>query len=193
MSDEILVEKPKKRTNSKRKGSQFEGHIGKILGDTLAPMKFKRSQSSGAILGGANEKFLDNYSDEIKTMLVGDVVPTNESDVLRAEGWKFRFTIECKFYQTPDNISHLFNNSKIKGWFEQAYTDSLKLNKEPILIFKFNHTDIFCAVNDETIGSLPIKISQQLHLVYNEPYRAITILLFKEALLDLEWWKYRAR
>lgn len=189
MTDQPTVEeKPKKkRTNSKAKGSGFESSISKILTDKLAPMKFRRSQSSGAILGGKNVKFMEQFSDEAKTLFIGDVCPSNESDVCRNLGWKFRFTLECKFYKTCDTIDHLFGNTKIKGWFEQALADSKKLGKEPLLIFKFNHTEIFCGVNADTVVK-PTSATKIMTMRFPDGL-AINIFLFKEALEDLEWWK----
>jgi hypothetical protein len=194
MTEEIAVKVVKKRRiNSKKKGASFEGHVGKLLEDHLPPMKFKRSQSSGAILGGVNERFLKNYSNDARALFVGDVVPTNEGDVHRDHGWRLKFTLECKFYKTPDNIEHLLYNTKIRRWFEQACTDAAKIEKQPLLIFKFNHTEIFAAVNTDTIGFVPTTITKKMVLTYDAegdlPRRSITIFYLKEALLDLPWWK----
>ena len=187
----------KSESTQKKKGNGFEGHVGKILAETLTPMKFRRSQSSGAILGGGNARFMEQFSDDAKALFIGDVVPTNESDVFRDEGWKFKFTLECKFYKFCDNLDHIFNNTKIKGWFEQAVTDAAKLGKEPLLIFKFNRTETFCAAR---LGvALPGTINQIVTIGWQNPEgglagqsgRWIDIFLFKEALLDLEWWKVR--
>lgn len=181
----------KKRINSKKKGSGFEGHIGKVLGEHLPPMKFRRSQSSGAILGGVNERFMEHYSDDAKALFIGDVVPTNEADVVRDHGWKLKFTLECKFYKTPDNIEHLLYNTKIRRWFEQACTDAAKIGKDPCLIFKFNHTEIFTAVLTDT--ALPSTITRSMVLSYKAENdlleRSFTVFHFKEALLDIPWWK----
>lgn len=190
MSEEVQEPKKKSRVNSKRKGSGFEGSISKLLGTTLAPMKFRRSQSSGAILGGVNEKFMENFSDDAKALFIGDVVPTNESDVLKSEGWRFKFTLECKFYKSVDTLEHLFSNTKIKNWFEQAVTDAAKIGKEPLLIFKFNRTETFCATNYETLDRLPQGLTKSMLLNFDDG-RSINIFLLKDALQDLEWWKVR--
>lgn len=180
----------KKRINSKAKGSGFEGHISKVLAEALPPMKFRRSQSSGAILGGVNEKFLEAYSDEAKSLFIGDVVPTNESDVVRDHGWKLRHTFECKFYKDCDNLDQLFGNTKILNWFDQAETDAKKIGKLPLLIFKFNRTETFFAINSK-VDAVPKNISRCITLEYNhqnEP-KEIKIFLMKEALNDTEWFK----
>jgi hypothetical protein len=191
MSDEQIkiTKAPKKKpVNGKRKGSGFELTIGKKLSEVLAPLNFKRTQQSGAITGGKNARNNHLFSNAALSIFVGDIFPTNEADVEAELGWKFKFSLECKFYKTADNLDHLFANTKIKGWFEQACTDAAKIGKEPLLIFKFNHTEIFCAVNSATIDRLPATLSRSLQLSFPDG-RAITVFLLKEAIEDLAWWK----
>ena len=175
-SEKISEEKPKRRINSKKKGNSFEGQIGKILADNLKPLKFKN---------------------DAKCLFVGDVVPTNETDVAREHGWKFKFTLECKFYKSCDNLEHLFNNTKIKGWIEQAISDALKVNKEPLLIFKFNRTDTYCAVPSKNL--IPSSVTRTVKVKFSaDEFSAankfddgieITIFTLKDALNDVDWWK----
>jgi len=190
----------KRRPNGKRKGGNFENHVSKLLSEKLAPMKFRRSQSSGAIIGGANERFMEHFSDDARTLFVGDVVPTNEADVMRSDGWKLRFTLECKFYKTADNIEHLLSNTKIRSWFEQAARDASKIvDKTPLLIFKFNHTEIFAAVDSVKfpVEQHPKNISRFLTLKFpsldDQSERTITVFYLKELLQDLDWWKINQR
>lgn len=196
MNDPQAVSAPsvvvkKKRINSKKKGNNFEGNISNILSAALPPIKFRRSQSSGAILGGKNSKFMEHFSDDAKALFVGDVVPTNEADVFRDAGWKFKFTLECKFYRDADNIEHLFNDTRIFKWFEKAVIDSEKVKKVPLLIFKFNHTETFCSISDK--DQLPINLTRVMTLTYIKDgvSKTMKMFLLKEALLDLEWWKIR--
>lgn len=179
--------KKKKRVNGKAKGSGFERSVANMMSIALAPMNFKRTQQSGAIVGGLNSKHIASYSAESLSLFVGDLSPINESDVFRDEGWKFRFTLECKFYKTPPNLEHLFSNDQIRLWYEESATDALKINKEPLLIFKYNHTDIFCASRQEVV--LPITVTKAL--TFSEPGGRKTLVVFKlkEAILDLDWWK----
>lgn len=192
----VTVIKPekKKRVNGKKKGSGFENHISKLLSEKLDPLKFRRSQSSGAILGGENVKLIDQFSVDAKTLFIGDVVPTNEADVFREKGWKFKFTLECKFYQNPDRIDHLLDGSRIIHWYDQAAADASKLGKQPLLIFKFNHTEIFCAL--DASYKLPDTVRKLITL--HDPADSDGVLIYKklvhvftleEALKDLEWWK----
>jgi len=177
--------KKTKRINSKKKGSGFEGHIGKLLGEKLAPMKFRRSQSSGAILGGQNERFMDQFSADAKALFIGDVVPTNEADVIREQGWRMKFTIECKFYRDIDSLEHLLDKTRITGWYDKARIDAQKISKQPLLIFKFNHSRTFCAL--EAGYALPLTLRSMLSLHrYNPPNNLeLRIFFLDEAFLDL--------
>lgn len=143
-----MAEPKKKATNSKAKGNSFEGKISKLLTEFLVPLKFKRVTGSGGYLGGQNVIALENYSFATKRLFIGDVGPTNEGD----EGVPlFRFSIECKFYKDCENFYQLLNGkSKIFGWLEESRVDAAKLGVEPILIFRFNLTDDFVAVDKGT-------------------------------------------
>ena len=136
------VPKKKKRVNGKAKGSGFERVIAKLLSEKLAPFKFTRSQSSGAIVGGKNWSTKGQiFSKEALTLFVGDVVPTNESEV----GKTFRFTVECKSYGDAERMESLFSNSSIYLWVNEAIDDAKKLNKDPIAVFKWKQTPIYAA------------------------------------------------
>lgn len=182
--------KKKKRVNSKAKGSGFEGHISKVLAEALPPMKFRRSQSSGAILGGLNARFMDQFSDDAKALFIGDVVPTNEADVFRDEKWKVKFTVECKFYRDIENLEHLLDKTKILGWYDEAVKDAAKIGKQPLLIFKFNHSIKFCAIDVKYGLPSTIKGTVTLTRAGDVPIN-VAIFSMDEALLDVEWWKQR--
>jgi hypothetical protein len=187
MSEVTEVQVKKKKINGKAKGNGFERIIAKKLSTFLAPLEFRRSQSSGAILGGKNSKHLEKFSAEIRALFVGDVTPTNEADVLKAEGWKFRFSIECKSYKSVDTLQHLLDDSKIYGWFDQATTDAEKLNKEPILIIKFNRTDLF-AVLDQKTNINEADFGNIITIQTKTNDRKMIIVKFDDLLKNKEWW-----
>ena len=146
-------EKPKKkRINSKSKGNGNELKLSKILAEHLAPLKFVRTQSSGAFTGGKNfavRKHL--FSEEVLKMFVGDIAPTNEADC----EVNFRFVIEAKAYKAADSFDSLFTGkNKIYGWLDEVSVDCVKINKPGIVIFKFNNTPYYCAVRHDIV--LPI-------------------------------------
>lgn len=190
------LEKPikKRPVNGKSKGNGFELTIAKLLSSTLSPLVFKRTQQSGAIVGGFNVVNTSSYSSEMLLAFVGDIFPSNEADVLRDHGWRAARTVECKFYKEADSFSSLFKNPQLVSWFEQAAADAAKLeNRAPLLIFKFNHTPVFYALDKDDIR--PNNISSSMELRYNAKYngkqvsRTIFIGLLDDALTDIEWWK----
>lgn len=186
--------KKKKPVNGRAKGHGFENTIAKQLSEAFAPLTFKRTQMSGAMVGGMNARFNSHYSQQMLTAFVSDIFPSNEDDVAKAEGWRFRFTCECKFYKEPDTFASLFKNPQVKGWWEQATSDAAKLNdKEPLLIFKWNHTPIFIGFDPEKVEVPPTldKCGTVLSLNYDQAgsRRQLAIVPLLEALKDPDWWK----
>ena len=136
---------PKKRKNSKAKGSGFEGTIAKTLSKALAPLNFIRTPGSGARVGGKNFETIGKmFGEDALKIFVGDVVPVNE----RQEGIKFKHSIECKFYATQDPFTSLVSGTaNVFKWFKEAVDDASKVDKSPMLIWKWNHTPIFVAID----------------------------------------------
>ena len=164
-SDQGLTSAPKKKINSKSKGSGFEGQVAKKLTSALAPLTFIRSPGSGARVGGKNYALFGKmFGDDAMKLFVGDVVPTNERD----SNINFKFSIECKSYKTPDNFTALATgNANVYSWFEESVVDSVKIDKIPMLVFKWNHTPVFIAI-EKTGDELPVKpkfeLVQERHL-----------------------------
>lgn len=143
MTDTI---KPRKKPiNSKGKGNGFEGTIAKKLTAALQPLNFMRTPGSGARVGGKNFETLGQMlGEDALKIFVGDVVPVNE----RKEGLTFKHVIECKSYATPDNFTSLAaGTANVWKWYEEVVIDAAKVSKNPLLIFKWNHTPIFVAIN----------------------------------------------
>lgn len=146
MSEEKTVVKSKRKMRpggGKAKGNGFEGTIAKKLSAAL-PINFIRSPGSGARIGGKNFATIGAMmGEEAMKLFNADVVPVNESAV----GYKFRYSVECKAYATADNFTSLVSGSaNVFKWFEESVVDSAKIDRDPILIFKWNHTPIFVAV-----------------------------------------------
>ncbi len=138
-----LDNKKKKRVNSKAKGNAGELAIAKALTDALPPFVFKRVTSSGAILGGKNAVNLDHYTPAGKCAFVGDVFCSNDEHNV------FRFCIESKSYKDVDSLEHLFDSSNIYRWLDEVDVDRVKLNKDGIVLFKFNRTPYYAAVRSD--------------------------------------------
>jgi hypothetical protein len=137
----------KKRVASKAKGNTNERAICKILATELPPFKFIRSQGSGAIVGGKNfELNAHLYSQEALHYFVSDIICSNEKDV----GKKFRWVIEAKAYKDAEKLEVFLNKkSKVYLWLEEVRIDAEKISKEGMVIFKFNNTPFYVAVNKE--------------------------------------------
>lgn len=178
MTEKIETKKKSKRINSKSKGSGFESTIAKMFSKAFEPLNFIRSPGSGARLGGKNfETFGKMFGADATKLFVGDVVCLNERDT----GIEFLHSVECKSYKTPDSFPSLLNGkANIYKWFEESKIDAEKTNKNPILIFKWNNTPIFIAINDECV--LPSNINK---IVLTN---GIQICLLDDLILHLDFW-----
>ena len=136
----------------KAKGNGFEGTVAKKLTAGLAPLNFIRTPGSGARVGGKNFETIGKmFGEEALKIFVGDVVPVNE----KALNLKFLHSIECKFYASQDAFTHLASGSaNLFKWFQEVVDDAAKVDKNPMLIFKWNHTPIFVAVDGRRISAL---------------------------------------
>lgn len=135
--------------NGKRKGSSFELKIARLLKQAFPDKEFQRVFSSGARLGGVNSKNLSKYSQNAANHYTGDIVCINDDD--------FRYSVECKNYKECENInSILLNRTKIHYWWEQCKIDAAKTDKVPLLVFKWNRTDIFIATLAAEFKELPL-------------------------------------
>ncbi len=172
----------RKRIDSKNKGKSFENEIAKQLSKSFYPFQFKRVLHSGAILGGKNVKNISNYSEILANLFIGDVVCTNDSETNEI----FRFNVECKFYKTPETLDNFLGetNSNLPKWYEESIVDSQKVNKDPILIVKWNRSSVYCIIKENFINDLPSTVSSYVFLQkFN-----LKIFLFKEAIKDKKWW-----
>ena len=155
MSEKVKpVAKPKRKMKpggGKAKGSGFESLIAKKLSAAL-PINFIRSPGSGARVGGKNFATIGAMmGEEALKLFNADVVPVNETAV----GMRFNFSIECKSYATADNFTSLVSGSaNVFNWFEESVVDSAKIGREPVLIFKWNHTPVFVAVGAGTMKGM---------------------------------------
>lgn len=186
---EQQLEKKKKRLNSKGKGNGFEGQIAKKLSTALAPLNFMRSPGSGARVGGKNfEKFGEMFGEEALAIFVADVVPINE----KKEGVKFLHSVECKFYKTPDAFTHLVaGTANVFKWFEESVEDAAKTDKNPILVFKWNNTPIFVAVDKGHSKCPQSLINKDAPLVLvggSTLKRQLSIFVLDEILTDSSLW-----
>jgi hypothetical protein len=192
-----LPEKKAKRKmrpgGGKAKGNSFEGQVAKKLSAALAPLNFIRSPGSGARVGGKNfEKFGEMFGEDALKIFVADVVPINE----KKEGITFLHSIECKFYKTPDSFTQLVaGTANVFKWFEESVEDAKKTNKNPILIFKWNNTPIFVAVNkrhERCPPALQVK-DAPFAMVDVARSRPLSIFLLEDIINDPALWYEKAQ
>ena len=148
----------------KAKGSGFEGQVAKKLSAKLAPLNFIRTQGSGARVGGKNfETIGQMFGDDALKLFVGDVVPVNEKQA----GVRFKHSIECKSYKTPDNFTALVaGTANIFKWMKEAEEDAVKVKRNPLLIFKWNNTPIFVAMSNQQMHPYRLTLSQGGEVIY---------------------------
>lgn len=140
--DQIKEKKPK-RFNSKGKGNSFENQVAKKLSAALAPLKFIRTPGSGARVGGKNfQAYGELFGQEALNIFVGDVVPVNQKEAKVT----FNFSIECKSYAKSDSFEIMVaGNANVFKWMQESVVDASKINKIPLLIFKWNRSPVFVA------------------------------------------------
>ena len=177
----------------KRKGSSFEAVIAKKLTTELKPLNFIRTQGSGARVGGKNfETIGQMFGEDALKIFVGDVVPVNENK----ENKVFLHSIECKSYATPDNFTSLASGTaNVLKWFEEVVVDAEKVKKNPLLIFKWNHTPVYAALDTFWQGSQvsQVLLSRNIHpcftlLTYGQNKRSIDIYYLDTLLQVKEFW-----
>lgn len=151
IKSEVKTKRKMKPGGGKAKGSSFEAKVAKMLSAAL-PINFIKSPGSGARIGGKNFATIGAMMGmDTQKLFNADVVPVNE----QAEGFDFLYSIECKSYATADNFTSLVSGSaNIYKWFGESVVDSAKIERDPVLIFKWNHTPIFVAVHARTMEGL---------------------------------------
>lgn len=149
------VKRKMKPGGGKAKGGAFEAKVAKML-STALPINFIKSPGSGARIGGKNFATVGAMMGiDTQKLFNADVVPVNET----AEGYRFHYSIECKSYATADNFTSLVSGSaNVFKWFKESIVDSEKIERDPILIFKWNHTPIFAAVRSKSVEKVPPKL-----------------------------------
>jgi hypothetical protein len=164
----------------KSKGNAFESLIAKKLSAAL-PINFIRSPGSGARVGGKNMATIGAMmGEEALKLFNADVVPVNE----KIAGYRFHYSIECKSYATTDNFTSLMSGSaNIYKWFEESVVDSAKIDREPVLIFKWNHTPVFVAVLARTMEGMVAPA-----MTIQRPGRHIDMYLFDDLIQHPNFW-----
>lgn len=173
----------------KGKGNGFEGTIAKKLTAALQPLNFMRTPGSGARVGGKNFETLGQMlGEDALKIFVGDVVPVNE----RQQALRFNHVVECKAYATADNFTSLASGSaNVWKWFEEVVIDAAKVSKNPLLVFKWNHTPVFvaCSLFEGRPDITPLfSLLSYSALDRKNPARALDIYYLDDLLKHPNFW-----
>lgn len=181
VTDKKPAKKKMRPGGGKAKGSAFEAKVAKLLSSAL-PINFIKSPGSGARIGGKNFATIGQMMGvDTQKLFNADVVPVNETQV----GFDFRYSIECKSYATPDNFTSMVSGSaNVYKWFEESVIDSAKINRQPVLIFKWNNTPTFVAVLARTMEGMVIP-SLTIH---RQGFKDLDIYELEELLKFPDFW-----
>lgn len=152
----------KKSINSKQKGSRNERECKDILNKRFEGVAvFSRTPMSGAYVGGENRAAKSFLTEAQKEMMTSDIFCNNP---------KFKFSIEHKAY-SEGSFWDLFNeSSNLFKWYEQSETDAKSINKEPLLIVKYNNHKRIAFVNMSYMMKYPYLNKEKI--VFIHKYKA---------------------
>lgn len=117
------------RKNSKQIGNAYERAVAKRF-SIVFEGQFKRTPSSGALVGGSNRQKADGLRSDAKEILASDVIAPEA----------FPFSVECKSYADEPKFHHLIQGESrtLNKWIEQVDADARFANKRPLIVFKIN-------------------------------------------------------
>jgi Holliday junction resolvase len=109
--------------DSRDKGSRAEAAIKKTMKE-LTGLPWERTPSSGAL--------------DPKHGLKGDLYVPNRTNL---------FCVECKHYADDHINSGILTHKtpQLFSWWEQCKRQADQVSREPLLIFKFDRSKLFCA------------------------------------------------
>ena len=112
--------------DSREKGARAESAIKSTL-RTITGLGWERTPGSGAL--------------DPKHQLKGDLYVPGRTNL---------FCIECKHYAEDHLTSKILTdkNPQLFDWWIQCKRQADQVNKDPLLIFKFNRSKLFCAYEE---------------------------------------------
>jgi len=125
--------------NSKKKGNRGELELVHLLCEKFGEGRFKRTPSSGAHTGGKNQEAAKNLPWEAKITLVSDLITPSD----------FNFVVEHKFYADISFWELLSEKSNWNEWIDQVQHDASFVDKEPLLVIKYNRHDRIALIRQE--------------------------------------------
>ncbi len=116
-----------KKINSNKKGNAREHEVVKDLIKRFGK-GFSRTIASGASATNMYNHYSKSKEADIKK---------NTGDIITPDN--FKFVIEAKHYKEFDFFSFWPGESLIDKWFNQVKLDAHRIDKRPLLLFKFNY------------------------------------------------------
>lgn len=139
--------------DSRQKGARVETQVKKLLKDKTG-LNWQRVPASGAL--------------SAEHQLKGDLyIPQCNN----------KYCVEVKGYKEDHVNSGLLHHKtpQFMVWWEQTVREAKQINKEPLLIFKFDRSKMFVAFKDEPV-------EEYRHLYYSEA--AVYICLLEDWLTE---------
>lgn len=138
--------------NSKNKGNSFERKIANLLSTKFTdvynkPQSFRRNPDSGSFFGGMNESRIKTHHEASANF--GDIIAPPD----------FKFTIECKHYQSPPALVGLVAQliPQWDKWIAQAESDAKKASKDFLLVIKYNRVPELVITNNQKFSGTDYK------------------------------------
>lgn len=122
---------------------EYERNVAKALGAWWG-CEFRRTPSSGA---WSTQGRVFGNKPVASNEFHGDIVAPPEA--------KFPFSVECKAYKNVELYLTLYGKSPVFDWWEQCLTDSVRVHKWPMLVFKENNKKPLVAVSHKLWEVLP--------------------------------------
>lgn len=146
--------------NSKQKGNTFERKICEALSlwltngeETRACWRSDTSGGAATILSrkGKERKYVEKNTGDIRQI-------ADKGDHPALDNFFEAHVVECKAYKAIDFYPPF--NGTLRGFLEQCIEESLRANKEPVLILKANNRKIMFFHTDKMFGGMtpPITI-----------------------------------
>jgi hypothetical protein len=115
-----------------------------------------------AIIKAAGKGF--TAKDCYRTPMSGGHPHAGESDLILSKALRkiFPFCVECKHYKVFQPKQLFKDNAIVKGWMTQVQTASSKdkFRRHPLLVFRGNNTDTYCASTLEGFESWGTRLNR---------------------------------
>lgn len=105
---------------------------------------------------------------------------------LYVPGENIKYCVEVKHYADDHLTSKILTGKdpQIKKWWDQTIREAIEINKEPLLIFKFNRSKWFAAFNDWNITLSLMEAGEKYFTLHNLYSRGDSVEIYVCTLTD---------